>query len=402
VSSPDHDDDRQPPGLGTRAVHAGEDRPKPDNAITTPVALTSTYTFQSTAELRDHFEGHVRRQEYGRYGNPTVDRAEKKIAALDGAEDAALFASGMAAITTSLLALLSAGQHLVMTDDCYRRTRQFVRTVLGRLGVDHTIVQAGDYEALEAAIRPGETRLIVSESPTNPYLFVVDLPRLVAIAKRHRGVKTLIDSTFATPINHQPMRYGIDLVTHSATKYLGGHNDLLAGSISGRHGLVGAIRELRDVLGGVLDPQSAYLLIRGLKTLHLRVARQNASALALAQWLEGHEKVARVWYPGLPSHPQHGIAREQMTGFGGVVTFELVGALESTSRFIDACTVAQLAPSLGGVESLIEQPALMSYYELTTEQREAIGIRDSLVRMAVGVEDVEDLRRDLERALEAV
>jgi cystathionine gamma-synthase len=387
--------------LDTLVVHGGEPRPKAYGCITTPVAHSATFTFADTAQLRDYFEGREERLEYGRYGNPTVEVAEAKIAALDGTEAGCLFSSGMAALTTTLLAMLRSGQHVIMADDCYRRTRQFVTTVLGRFGVEHTVVPAGDYGALEGAIRPGATRLILAESPTNPYLMVTDLGRVAELARKYR-VKTLIDSTFATPINQRPADWGIDLVVHSATKYLAGHNDLLAGSLSGKSGLVEAVREVRGVLGPVLDPTAAYLLVRGLKTLHLRVARQNETALRLARFLEAHPRIARVHYPGLESHRDHVIAREQMTGFGGVISFEVASDLDGTSRFIDACRIPQIAPSLGGVESLIEQPALMSFYELTEAQRLAVGIRGNLVRMAVGLESADDLEADLGRALEAV
>lgn len=389
-------------GEGTRAVHAGQRGPKPDHAITTPISCTATYVFEDTAELHDHFQRRIEREEYGRYGNPTVATAEAKLAELEGAGGAALFSSGMAAITSTLLAMLRGGQHVVMTNDCYRRTRQFVTRVLARYGVEATLVDPGDYEALEDAIQPKKTRLIISESPTNPYMRVADLERLVEIKERHRGVKIMIDSTFATPVNQRPLDYGVDLVTHSCTKYMGGHNDLLAGVICGSVGIIDAIRDFRGVVGSVLDPHSAYLLIRGLKTLPLRVQRQNETSMRLAAWLEEHPRVHTVFYPGLPSHPDHDIARAQMRGFGGVISFRVDASLEAVSRFIDACTIPQIGPSLGGVESLIEQPALMSFYELTTEQREAIGIHDDLVRMAVGLEDVEDLIADLEQALEAL
>jgi cystathionine gamma-synthase len=364
-----------------------------------PIACTATYTFRDTAELRDHFEGRVAREEYGRYGNPSVAAVERKLAALDAAEDCAVFASGMAAITTTLFALLRGGQHVVLTADGYRRTRQFVTGFLKRYGVESTLVEPGDYEALAAAIVPGKTRVLLGESPTNPYLRVADLDALAAIKARHRGVKIVIDATFATPINLQPIRRGADLVIHACTKYLGGHNDLLAGAVCGDAGLVAAVRDLRGVLGGVLDGHSAYLLHRGLKTLALRVERQNGSAQRIAAFLEGHPEVERVYYPGLASHPDHAVAAAQMTGFGGVVSFLVRGDLDRTSRFIDACTVPRIGPSLGGVESLIEQPALMSFYELSTEERLAVGIRENLVRLAVGVEDVEDLLADLDRAL---
>ena len=383
----------------TRAVHGDQRQRQPHAAITAPIACTATYVFQDTAELHDHFQHRIEREEYGRYGNPTVRAAELQIAALDHAQDCALFSSGMAAITTALLAMLRQDAHVVMTSDCYRRTRQFLGSFMSRYGVQVTLVEPGDYQALEAAILPKKTKLILSESPTNPYLRVADLERLVAIRDRHRGVKLMIDSTFATPINQRPLDYGVDLVTHSATKYLGGHNDLLAGALCGSQQLIDAIRDARGVLGGVLDPHAAYLLLRGIKTLALRVERQNHTALELARWLERQPQIERVFYPGLPSHPDHAVAAAQLRGFGGVISFRVRATLDDVSRFIDACRIPQIGPSLGGVESLIEQPALMSFYELTTSEREAIGITDDLVRMAVGVEDLEDLRADLAQAL---
>ncbi|HEY0709235.1 MAG TPA: aminotransferase class I/II-fold pyridoxal phosphate-dependent enzyme [Polyangia bacterium] len=385
--------------LATRAVHAGEAAHKAHDAITTPIVSTATYVFADTASLRDHFEGRIEREEYGRYGNPTVRIAERKIAALDEAEDAVVFSSGMAAATTTLLALLKAGDHVVMTSDCYRRTRQFILTFLSRYGITSTLVEPGDLAALEAALIPGKTKVILSETPTNPYLRVLDLPRLAEIKRRFGSAKLVIDATFATPVNLRPLALGADLVIHSGTKYLGGHNDLMAGVVCGNEGLVSVIRDLRGVLGAVLDAHSAYLLLRGIKTLSLRVGRQNESALRIARWLEEQPQIERVFYPGLASHPDHAIARAQMAGFGGVVSFFFKGDLDATSRFIDACRIAQIAPSLGGVETLIEQPALMSFYELDTAQREAIGIRNNLVRMAVGVEDADDLIADLAQAL---
>lgn len=381
-------------------MHGREPRQKAYDAITTPIVATATYAFRDTQELREYFDGKVQREEYGRYGNPTVRAAEQKIAALEGSEDAVLFGSGMGAVNTTLLALLRNGAHVVMTSDCYRRTRQFILTVLARFGITATQVEPGDYAALEAAIQPGKTRLILSESPTNPYLRVVDLPRLAAIRDRHRPLKLLIDSTFATPVNQRPLELGADLVLHSCTKYHGGHNDLLAGAVCGESEIIGALREFRGVLGTVLDPHSAYLLVRGMKTLSLRVERQNASALRIARWLESHPRVETVYYPGLESHPDHAVAQAQMAGFGGVISFLVRGDLDDCSRVIDRCQLATLAPSLGGVETLIEQPALMSFYELTTEERLAIGIRDNLIRLSVGIEDAEDILSDLAQALE--
>ena len=271
---------------------------------------------------------------------------------------------------------------------------------LHRYGIEVSVVPAGDYQAIEEAIRP-TTRLLVSESPTNPYNRIVDMERFADIGKRHR-VKTMIDATFATPFNQRPLEFGIDLVLHSATKYLGGHNDLLAGAVLGSEELVDGIRSLQHVTGAIIDPLAAYLLIRGLKTFGLRIERQNANAQGLAEFLAGHPKIAAVHYAGLPSHPEHAIARKQMRGFGGVVSFEFKGDLDATSRVVDGCRIPQIAPSLGGVESLIEQPALMSFYELSTEERLMVGIKDNLIRYSVGIEDTADLIADLAAALERV
>ena len=392
-------------GPSTDAVHAGSARPNAFHSLTVPIIETATYTFENTADLCAFQEarmwgGASERTEYGRYGNPTVAACEARLAALDHGQDALLFASGMAAVTSVLLAMLPAGAHIVIGDDCYRRTRQFCLTFLQRLGIRTSVVPMGDPAALEAAIEPN-TRLIVSESPTNPYLRVVDLVQLVEIAKRH-GVKTLIDSTFATPVNQCPLDFGVDLVAHSATKYLSGHNDVLAGVVVGGAGLLHSLRQSLGVLGGVAAPHTAALLLRGLKTLALRVQRQNENGLAVAEFLETHCRVRRVWYPGLASHPDHAAARAQMLGFGGVVSFEIDGSLDDTSRFVDALEIPLIAPSLGGAETLIEQPALMSYYELSSAERLAVGIKDNLVRLSLGVEDAADLLADLARALERI
>ncbi len=385
--------------IETEAVHGGEPRSHPFDALSAPIVQTATYTFRDTAELTAFFEGRTEREEeYGRYGNPTVRLVEKKLAALERTEDAVAFASGMAAVTTSILALTKSGSHVVLFSDCYRRTRQFVTTILSRFGVESTLVPPADVDAMEAALQPN-TKLVVSEAPTNPYQTVPDLRRVAEICRAAR-VKTMIDATFATPVHLRPAELGIDLVVHSATKYLAGHNDVLGGLVAGKEGLVGLVREMRHVLGGVLDPHAAYLILRGMKTLAVRVRQQSASALQLASALESHPRVKQVWYPGLPSHPNHDIAKRDMIGgYGGVVTFELDADLEATSRFVDACEIPRIAPSLGGVESLIEQPALMSFFELTTEQREAVGIKNALVRYAVGIEDADELIADVLRAL---
>lgn len=384
-------------GASTQAVHGGE-RPRfHGDAITVPIYQASTYVFRHTQELVDFKEGRIEKGEYGRYGNPTIRAAERKVAELEQAEDALLCASGMCAITSLLLTILRSGQHLIITSDSYRRTRQFCNGMLRQFGIETSVVLPGQPEAIEAAVQPN-TRLLFSESPTNPYLYVNDLEQVVGIAKRHR-LRTVIDSTFATPFNQNPILYGIDLVMHSATKYLGGHNDLLAGVVVGNANMIAALRESQGVLGGITDPHTAYLLLRGLKTFALRMERHNTNGMALARFLESHAKVRKVYYPGLQSHPSHCIARRQMRGFGGVVSFEIDGSLAQTSAFIDALRIPYIAPSLGGVESLVEQPALMSYYELDPDERRKIGIGDALVRYSAGVEDTEDLLADLEHAL---
>jgi cystathionine gamma-synthase len=389
-------------GSHTLAVHAGEKRPFSRHALGLPLMQTAAYTFDNTADLRQFMDDRMwgladGRAEYGRYGNPTVNQVERKLAELDGGDEAVLFSSGMAAVTTSLLALLRSGDHLVVTQDAYRRTRQFCQTFLARLGIACTVVPPADLAAIDRAVRP-ETKLILSESPTNPYLRVIDLEALAAVARR-RGVKTLIDATFASPINQRPLAFGVDLVLHSATKYLGGHNDLLAGAVTGSRELVPLIRQALWVMGAVVDPHAGFLLNRGLKTLSLRLHHQNATAQAVAQFLEAHPRIRRVWYPGLESHPDHAVAAAQMDGFGGVVSFEVDGDLQTTSRFVDAVAIPIIAPSLGGVETLIEQPALMSYYEFSTEERLEVGIKDNLVRLSLGIEDQADIIDDLDRSL---
>lgn len=392
-------DTRKDTADSTLSVHGGERWPKPNDALTTPIAATATYAFRDTAELVSFMEGNLDREEYGRYGNPTVRALEAKCAAIEGTDASLAFSSGMAAVTTTILSFVKQGAHVVLFRDCYRRTRQFVTNTLDRFGVAHTLVEPGDIDGLAAAIRP-ETKLVISEAPTNPYGNVLDLDAMVSVVKKHRGVKSMIDSTFATPVNLRPAAHGVDFVVHSATKFYGGHNDVLGGIVAGPAHLISLVKEQRDVLGGVMDPHAAYLVLRGLKTLALRVQKQNESALALARALEGHAKVRRVWYPGLESHASHAVAKKCMKGFGGVVTFELDADLEGAGRFIDALRIPRIAPSLGGVESLVEQPALMSFFELTTEQREAVGIKDSLIRYAVGIEEADDLIADVQQALE--
>jgi cystathionine gamma-synthase len=387
-------------GDSTRAVHGGERDHQASHAVTTPIYQTSTFWFENSEKLRAYQEGRDKRDEYGRYGNPTWRAVERKLCELEGAEEAVLFASGMCAATTLFLALLPKGSHLVITSDCYRRTRQFINEYLTKLGVETTVIEPADTQKLADALRP-DTALFFTESPTNPYLRVIDLPEAVEVCHA-RGVKVVIDTTFATALCHRPLDYGADYAIHSATKYLGGHNDLLAGVALGSAEAIAPVREAVGVLGGILDANSAYLLLRGLKTLGLRMDRHNATAQRVAGWLEAHPRIRRVWYPGLASHPDHAVATRLMTGFGGVVTFEVDTDFDGACRFVDACELPYLAPSLGGVESLIEMPALMSFWDQTPERRQELGITDSLVRFSCGIEEADDLIADLEQALASV
>ena len=391
------------PGKGSRwstaSVHGGEDHPKPHDALTDPIFCTATYTFADTASLVEFIEKKQPRQEYARYGNPNEQTAERKLAVLEGAEACVLYASGMTAIAGLLLAKLRPGDELVLFDECYIRTRDFCLEELSRLGIATRLVPAGDYDRLEAAITPA-TRLLFSESPTNPHLGVVDLERFAAVGRR-RGVETAIDATLATPYNVRPLEFGVDFVLHSCTKYLGGHNDLLAGAVLGAAEKLAPLRKFRGLAGLINSPHNEHLLIRGLKTFALRMQRHNANGQAVAEFLHNHPRVERVYYPGLPSCPQHELARRTMRGFGGVVTFTVKDAdWRRTADVVNALRIPRLAPSLGGVESLVEQPLVLSYYELSPQQRSELGIPDNMIRMACGIEDPEDLIADLAQALQ--
>lgn len=388
-----------PRGASTLAIHAGEERQKPCHAITDPVFHASTYTFADTQAVIDFIERKQPREEYGRYGNPGEKVVEAKLAALEGGQAAALFASGMAAIVGLLMAKLGAGDEVIFFDECYHRSREFCTKHLARFGVVTRQVKACDYAAMEAAITP-KTKLLVSESPTNPHLSVVDLERFAALGRKH-GVETLIDATLATPYNAGPLAAGVDYVLHSATKYLAGHNDLLAGVIVGSHEKMEPIRKLRGILGAINSPQNIYLLLRGLKTFELRMQRHNENGLRVAEFLAGHPRVEKVYYPGLESHAYYDVARRTMRGFGGLVTFLVKDAdWRQTANVVDAVQIPRIGPSLGGAESLIEQPLVMSYYECTPEDRRQFGIPDNMIRLACGLENAEDLIADLAQALE--
>ena len=386
--------------ISTRSVHAGEAREKYADSLTTPIVQTATFTFKNTKEIELYTKKGKKRFEYGRYGNPTEQIAEKRLADLENAEDCVVFASGMSAITTSILALVYSGDHIVITDDSYKKTLEFCNSYLQRFGVECTIVPFGNYEVLEKSIKKN-TKFIFSESPTNPYLNIFDLKKLKKIADKY-NVLTLIDSTFATPFNQRPLEFGIDLVLQSATKYLAGHNDILGGAALGNTDLIEKIRDLHKSMGGLIDPHCCYLLLRGLKTFPLRIKVQNESALKVAQFLEGHPAIKKVYYPFLPSHSHFQIAKEQMAGGGGVVTFETKGTLKEAKKLLDSLKLCYIAPSLGGVETLITHPAIVTYYDYSREERYKLGITDTLFRLAVGVEDVNDIIADIEQGLKKI
>ena len=389
----------QGPGLSTLSVHAGESRQKPANSLTDPIVCASTYSFENSQAIIDYIEQDQQRGEYGRYGNPGEWVVEQKLAALDGAEDGVLYSSGMAAIVGLFMTRLNQGNEVIFFDECYHRSREFCTKHLSRFGVVTRQVKACDYEAMEDAINEN-TRLLVSESPTNPHLSVVDLERFATIGKKHQ-VDTLIDATLATPYNLRPIEYGVDYVLHSATKYLGGHNDLLAGVIVGSKEKLEDVRKLRGIMGAINAPHSIYLLERGLKTFELRMERHNQNGQAVAEFLADHPAVEKVYYPGLESHPYYEVAQETMRGFGGLVTFLVKDAdWRQTANIVDHCKIARIAPSLGGVETLIEQPLVMSYFQCTPEERKRFGIPDNMIRVACGIENTADLIQDLSQAID--
>jgi len=380
----------------TVGVHGGELKHGLNAAVTAPIVQSSNFTFASTAEMKRWAEGKSKAYIYTRYGNPTLAVAEAKIAELEHADAALVTASGSAAISTALLSILEAGDELIATRQLYGGSYRMLRDVLPRMGigVHHT---GADLEGAEALVN-SKTRAVYIETPTNPTLGLVDLKKVVALARKHNLV-SLIDNTFATPILQKPLDIGFDLVVHSATKYLAGHSDLVAGAVAGSRERVAKVRQMMIFLGGSMDPSAAYLLIRGLKTLELRVLRQSQSALTVARFLERHPKIARVHYPGLASHPDHRLAKQQMKGFGGMLAFDMKGGLPAARRFCDRSRIFLLAASLGGVESLIVLPIYTSHYRMSTVELRAAGVSPGTVRMSIGLEDPEDLLADLRQAL---
>ena len=381
----------------TEAVRGGTDLHKKNGPLATPIYQTSTFEVtdsdqQVRATSTDMF--------YTRYGNPTHTVAEKAIAELEGADAALLFASGMNAITTSILCLLKSGDHVVAQRDIYGGATKFFSQWLPKFGIETTFVDTVEYDQHARAIRPN-TKLLYLESPTNPTLRVVDLPKVTALARQHNLI-TFIDSTFATPINQRPADFGIDLIMHSGTKYFAGHSDLICGIVAGRKDLIQKIHETRTTLGGTMDPHAAWLLLRGIKTLAVRVQRHNDNALRVARFLAQHARVRRVHYPFLEGHPQRALAMELMHGGGGMLSFEVDGTGEDARRLSEALHLFTLAPSLGGVDSLVTIPVLTSHGMISAEHRQKMGVTEQLIRLSVGIENADDLIADLEQALTVV
>jgi cystathionine beta-lyase/cystathionine gamma-synthase len=385
-------------GIGTRAVHGA--RPPRHGPLTTPIVQSATFAFESSAEMRRYLEGDDELYLYTRYENPTLRELERSLAALEEGEAAVVFSSGMAAMTTAVLSTVRAGDEVLASASLYGGTTRLVREVLPALGIGGRLVPTADLSGL-SGVAGERSRLLILESPTNPSVEVLDL-RAIAAAAHDRGLAVIVDNTFATPILQRPLALGADIVMHSLTKALSGHSDLIGGALVGPRERIEKARSLLKVLGGCMDPHAAFLALRGLKTAHLRVERQGENAMALALHLQEHPKVARVLYPGLTSHPGHEVARLQMSGFGGMVSFVLRGGLPAAERFYDGLQLMARAASLGGVETLVSLPVHTSHHGFTDEQLRAAGIDPGMVRVSLGVEDAADLLADADGALAGV
>ncbi len=384
----------------TLAVHAGARTDQATKSPRVPIYRTTAFAFDSVEEMADTFSGLESRYIYSRYGNPSNEEAEHRLAALEGAEGALTFASGMAAITTCLLTLLGSGDHVLAQRELYGGTSVLLSTVLRKLKIDFTLATAQEIEANFSGLLQPETKLIFLETPANPTLEVVDLSQVCAKAGE-RGIPVLVDNTFATPINQQPLRLGASIVVHSASKYLSGHGDLIAGAVACSQPFLSQLAKTRKETGPVLDPEAAWILARSLATLPLRVQAQNSNAGKVAVYLQSHPAVDAVNYPGLPTHPTHRAARSQMRGFGGIVAFEVKGGAEAVSAFVDNLTFIRMLPTLGGVETSITIPAQSSHSMVSDEARRKAGIGDGLVRLSLGIEEIGDIIWDLENALTA-
>lgn len=387
------------PSRGTTSVWGGEQKETWQRATQLPVVLSVGYGYRDLDEwyevAQEKREGHI----YSRNTNPTVQAFEAKVAELEEAERATAFSTGMAAISGILHTFLKPGQRVVSIKDTYGGTNRIFLDFLPEMGIEVDLCDTTDHEAIEASIKQG-CRLLYLETPTNPTTKVVDIKRLAAVA-REQGAMVVVDNTFATPINQNPLSLGADLVLHSATKFLGGHADALGGVVCGSDELVGRVYGYREIHGATLAPMSGYLLLRGMKTLSLRIERQNENALAIAHYLEGHDDIEAVYYPGLASHPGHSIAARQMRGFGGMLAFSHRHGFEALKRLLPRLRYAHLAANLGAVETTVGVPRTTSHVESTPEQRRAMGIPEGLVRYSAGIEDAQDLISDLSQALEA-
>jgi cystathionine beta-lyase/cystathionine gamma-synthase len=382
----------------TEAIHRAEGADQAATPLVTPIYQTSTFLFANTAELEAYQAGKSAKDIYSRYGNPTIRATEQKIAALERAEAALLLSSGMAAISTALFGLLQAGDELVVSAAIYGGTMHLIRDFLEKFGV------AVRYETLDRFQQPAnvlsdKTRAVWFETPINPTLRCLDIAA-VASACRARGVISIIDSTFASPVNQSPLELGIDLVMHSATKYLNGHSDITGGTLVGSAALIAKLQPARKLLGGMADPHAAAMIARGIKTIGVRMERHNSNAMAIAKFLEGHPAVSRVFYPGLPSHPDHAVAKKQMRGFGGMVTFDITSGYAGASRFFDRIDVFKRAASLGGVDSIVSLPVLTSQWGFSDAELKDAGVTRGMVRLSVGIENIDDLIADLGQALQ--
>lgn len=387
-------------GKGTNAVWGGEFEPFQDGSHTVPVVKSVTYAYDDLDEWYEVAKGNQSGHIYSRNTNPTVAVLEEKIRVLEGAEAATSFATGMAAISNTLYALLKPGDRVVSIKDSYGGTSRLFLDFLPKYNIDVTLCETDNHEELESEIAKG-CQLVYLESPTNPTLKIIDLKRISDKAKK-AGAITVVDNTFASPINQNPLELGADLVIHSATKYLGGHSDALCGLVCGNRDLIEELFRYREINGASLHPETAYSVIRGIKTLELRVDRQNQNAMKIAEYLHGHPKVKKVFYPGLSSHKGHDIAKRQMSGFGGILSFELEGDYDAVKTLLQNLKYVHLAASLGAVSTLAGPPRTTSHVELTEKQRKDLGISESLIRYSVGIENPEDLIDDLENALNLI
>jgi methionine-gamma-lyase len=381
----------------TQAIHAGEPlRHGVGASVGGNICRTSTFTFSSVAEMKRWAEGKSKAYIYTRYGNPTQTVAEEKIAALEGAEAAVVTSSGMAAISSALLGALKAGDEVISTSQTYGGTYRLMRDLFPDMGITVRQVET-TLQGIETLVT-SRTRVLYVETPTNPTLRLVDLQKAIAFAKKHKLV-SIADNTFASPVLQNPISLGFDMVVHSATKYMGGHSDLIAGVAAGSKHWMERVRHMVIYLGGSMDPEVAFLVIRGIKTMALRIHHQCDSAMQIARFLEKHPKIARVHYPGLQSHPDHALAKKQMRGFGAMLAFDMKGGLPAATRFCDRVKLFLLAASLGGVESLVILPAYSSHYRMSVEELRRVGITPGTVRVSIGLEDPADLIEDLKQAL---